>query len=183
MKLINNVKSIVEFNYSGIISLVINLLLIIILFGCAGTQIPLSPPGDVPVDKQLLGDWIEIDSKEDSIPDKMKVYQFNDNEYLLKYMWIDTTGQEMYLIRAFTTLVDDILFANVQCLGCDDDNDYAFFRYTLTNEGILKVLPVKTEFYCDPIFSTSAELFDFIKNHLDDNEIYEPETLFIRDKK
>lgn len=162
--------------------------MIVLFFGCSGSQVPISPPGDVSVDKQLLGDWIEIKNIEiqntvDTFPDKMKVYQFNEYEYLIKYMVIDTSGTETLLIRAFTTPVNDALFANVQCLGCDDDNDYAFFRYLLTNDGILKVWPVKTEYYGDPMFTESSELFDYMLNHLDNDEIYDSLTQFKKEKK
>jgi len=152
------------------------LVVVILLCGCAGSQVSLGPPGEVPVDNQLTGKWVQISGVTSDSSISMTVYRFNDYEYLLEYVM----NSETLLIRAFTTSIEGILFANVQCIGCDDDDDYIFFRYFLSEEGILKVRPVRTEYYQDPLFKSSQDLFHFIKDHLEDDKIYENEAQFRR---
>lgn len=131
-------------------------------------QVPLSMPGDIPVNQQLPGEWIEInwDAGETS---SITVCQFNEYEYLLKYFY----DSEWLLLRTYTTPIQDALFANVQCLGCDDDDDYVRFRYYYSDEQILKVRPVRNDLYGDPQFRTSRELVEFIQNHMQGDSIYE----------
>jgi len=152
----------------------------VILLGCAGSQVPLSPPGGVPVDPLLIGTWVQGDSQQSGNTDRLTVFQFNDYEYLLEYLEKDASISDLLRLRAYTTPVEGVLFANVQCVGCDDDNDFVFFRYSLTKEGALNVRPVKTELYKDPLFTSSQELLDYIRFHLDDDEIYEAGAQFVR---
>ena len=158
--------------------IMVNLTLGLFLISCAGSQVPLSPPGDVHVDRKMIGEWIENNKKSERESDKMIVYQFNKSEYLIEYLAVDTDSTELLRFRAYTTLINDVLFANLQCVECDDDYDYTFYRYELTEDGILIIRPVKTKLYEDPLFNSSRELIDFITNNINEDEIYEKESHF-----
>jgi len=105
--------------------------------------------------------------------EKMTIFQFKDYEYPIEYIPSDTNKDELLRLRAYTTTIDYILFANVKCDECDDDNDYVLFKYELTKEDNLLI---KTELYKDPLFTSSQELFDFIKDQMNNNEIYDEES-------
>ncbi|MFT4604531.1 MAG: hypothetical protein ACI9W4_001263 [Rhodothermales bacterium] len=69
----------------------IAVLFVLVLVGCEGSPYPLSAPGDVPVRSELLGNW-------------------------------QTTDEDMpSFYRMYESEVDGLRFANIQCLGCEEE--------------------------------------------------------------
>ncbi|NNE70189.1 MAG: hypothetical protein HKN29_07460, partial [Rhodothermales bacterium] len=98
------------------------LIVTLVLAGCDGSPEPLSLPGDAEIRPELLGAWTAED--EDGEVLMLQVAAFNDSEYLAI---MDGTEDDMDgYFRVWESLVDGDLFANIQCVGCDDDDGFLF---------------------------------------------------------
>ena len=163
-------------------------LLLASLFGCEGSKLPLGPADQAPVDQRLVGTWDLVPHPDDEERAWMHILQFNDHEYYLEYVaedddqdMISDGKADTLRFRAYATPIDDLLFANLQCLNCDE-RVYFFFRYELSGEDLLLVRQFAEEVYKEPIqtLETSDALRSFVRNHRNDEALYESERIAFR---
>ncbi len=145
----------------------------LVFCGCEGAQVPLSDP-DQPIDSRLIGTWdiIELPDGEDGT--HMEVIAFNKHEYYVE-MWEDGDDPDTLRMNVFSTPVDGVLFANIRCIDCDDDDDYFFFRYGIEADGVMTLQGVRDNLYDEVLnnFESSLDLLAFFQDNVGDPHFYE----------
>jgi hypothetical protein len=116
---------------------------VLFLIGCEASPYPLSVAGDSAIKAELLGDWRSVDEDGDEL--LLSVLGFNEFEYLAVVKTPDEEPPSFF--RMYESDVDGVLFANVQCLNCDeDDQEYLFGRLTI-DDGALHTQWLEDAFY------------------------------------
>ena len=143
--------------------------------GCEGAQVPLADP-DQPIDSSLIGTWDIIDLPEGDDATHMKVIAFNEHEYYVE-MWEDGDDADTLRMNVFSTPVDGILFANVRCIDCEDEDEYFFFRYDLDAGGVMTLQGVHENIYTEVLnnFESTKDLYTFFLDNVRDTNFYDDE--------
>ncbi|MFB3132933.1 MAG: hypothetical protein ACE10K_10475 [Rhodothermales bacterium] len=154
------------------------LVLFFVLCGCLESEVPLSSSDQSIIDPRLIGRWELIETEEDEGPAGMLVLQFNDHEYYVEYYYERDDGTvefpDTLRFRAYTTPIDGALFANLQCIGCDE-RTFIFYRYAVSEDGLLTVRAVEEELFKSATVETSEALYAFVKENLDKEALYDEE--------
>ena len=155
---------------------VILLMLMTAVSACYESPVPLGPSDAVPVSTELAGTWNQIDVPGDEDAAQLVVLPFNEYEYYLEFSCDSTTcdDPEVLRLRAFTTLVDGVPFANVQLIE-EDQRNYIFFRYELSDGETLSLRGVGGNLLSEK-FATPEALYEFVEEHLDQEELYEDDS-------
>lgn len=119
------------------------LILILLLAGCEASPYPISGPGDASVTSEFLGDWVATD--EDGAELSLTVLPFNEFEYLAIVSAPDEDGPSHF--RMYESDVDGLLFANIQCLDCDDDDEEFMFGRLAIIDQAMNTQWLEDEFY------------------------------------
>lgn len=156
------------------VSLVLTIFLL--LAGCYDSEVPMAPVKDAVFDTKLIGRWKAIDLENDTAA-KMVILKFNDREYFVKHkVWEKkdwSVSAEVYLCRAYTIMVDDVAFCNVQYISSNekDKRPFMFFRYSFSKDGILTWQWVSNDLIKKKI-KTSKGLYEFIKKNKNNEKLY-----------
>ncbi|MFC2171795.1 hypothetical protein ACFLU6_04085 [Acidobacteriota bacterium] len=160
-------------------SLVWSLLIIALVFGGCPyeSKIPLSTPDKARIDKKLLGEW-ECEDKWEGKDVFLLITKRGKHEYSMVF----EGGSDTYRISAFTTVIDGQKFLNLWEIEPEQENpEYLFVRYTVKKKR-LTLRIVEDELF-EPDFESSADLYRFIRDHLDDESLYGEAMVFKRKKK
>lgn len=114
----------------------------LVLTGCEGSPQPLSAPGDLDIRPELLGEWHAED--EDGEVSVLQVLPFNESEYLAI---LDAPDEEMDgYFRVWESDVDGEIWANIQCVGCDEEEGFLLARLSSDSE-TMRISWVVDDFY------------------------------------
>jgi hypothetical protein len=150
----------------------------VILSGCQGARVPLGEADESEVDRDLAGSWFSTETSDEGDYAHLQIAVFNEHEYSVD-VWEDGDDDDRETLRAFTTPVGGVLFANVHCVECDDENEYFFFRFELTGDGNLVVRGLETNLYSSVLhrFESSEDLKAYVLKHVDDESFYDDELM------
>ena len=156
----------------------VSLVLTIFLFltGCYDSEVPMAPVRDAVFDAKLIGKWKQIDTKDDETS-HMVILNFNDREYFVRFKLMEkkdwSVSAEVYLCRAYTTMVDGVAFFNVQYISSNekDKRPFMFFRYSISKDGILTWRWINNNLIKTKI-KASKELYVFIKKNMNNEKLY-----------
>lgn len=153
-----------------------------VLCGCEGARVPLASSEGAPMDLRLIGRWEATGLEDGEDPQRLLVLQFNEHEYYLEYIAEDSDESldlpDTLRFRAYTTPIERALFANVQCIDCED-RLFLLFRYALSEDGRLTVNVVSEDVY-ETDFEASEALYAFIRENKDREALYEQTVTFRR---
>ena len=151
------------------------------LAGCYEAKIPMKEKADK-FAPELLGHWIEVmpaggaaDPLKSSTPSEIVIDAGGPEEYSIRHQ--NSMG-EVSRFRAFIVMVNDVPFLNAQVTEGEADmvGKYFFFRYAI-NEGRLELRMVSDRFIKQQ-FATSEELYNFIRENLENAKLCEDAVLF-----
>lgn len=152
------------------------------LGSCYESKVPMGVSRDSTIDENLIGKWkgkVKRAVTQDEVDAEMLILKFNDDEYYVGYKM----GKEGYLdhfnIRAYTVIVDGVPFLNAQNIDDieEDERTFTFFTYSISQDGVLTLKMVSDDFVRTD-FKSSAELYEFIKTNLNNEELYERPIIF-----
>jgi hypothetical protein len=152
---------------------------LMLLAGCPyESDLPLSPPSEAVMDKDLIGTWTTAD-KDDS-PGTLTIVPFNDHEVLIVIEEKGGTKREM--LRAFTTPIGKERFLNIQ--GIEEPYDkrkWVYLNYSVTKDTLTYRI-VCDSFLKDRISkaSTSKEIYQVIRENLSNKDLYDKEETTLR---
>jgi len=152
------------------------LAIFILLAGCYDSEVPMAPVNEAIFDAKLIGKWKQIDTKDDEMS-HMMILNFNDREYFVRFEIMEkrnwSVSTDVYLCRAYTIMVDDVAFCNVQYLSSNekDKKPFMFFRYSFSKDGILTWRWVSNDLIKKKIKS-SKDLYKFIKKNMNNEKLY-----------
>lgn len=121
---------------------------VLIFTGCEGSKYPLSDPADSSIDERMLGSW-QYQAEESEDDSFVNIFAFNDTQYYVE-SWEEGDEDEMLRMNVFTTDIDGILFANLRCINCEDEDEdkpYLFLKYELISDDHLKVQLIDDDEY------------------------------------
>ena len=150
--------------------------ILFIIAGCYDSEVPMAPVKDAVFDAKLIGKWKQIDTKDDETS-HMVILNFNDREYFVRFKLMEkkdwSVSAEVYLCRAYTIMVDDVGFCNVQYISSNekDKRPFMFFRYSISKDGILTWRWISNDLIKTKI-KTSKELYVFIKKNMNNEKLY-----------
>lgn len=130
---------------------------------------------EVPVDVRLEGYWQSIDDDKDEA--NVRIWVFNEYEYYVEWE-MEEEGPEVMRLRAFSTEVNEMLFANMVCVGCgDDEPEWFFFRYELESPDILVLQGVRDEHYRGHMTEMTSirEIRDYVESQSSQADFFEDE--------
>jgi hypothetical protein len=140
-----------------------------VMGGCYTSKVPLGDSHESKIEPKLLGDWT---GQMDSDTVRVVVRQFDDHEYYISFAFNDKPAA---LTRAYSVTVGGVPFMNMQNIGAVDENDriFIFARYEVTPDGELVVrLLNKDPLLGDRQFESSEAFRQFVKEHLDEEQLY-----------
>ena len=148
----------------------------LIFSGCEGSKFPLSDPSDSSIDERFIGSWGMLEPDEDGGASFLNIFAFNEHEYYVEG-WDKGDEDEMMRLNAFSTEIDDVWFANIQCINCDEDESgYFFFKYNLNPQDELLVYGINEDFYDELKESESIRsVRSFIRKRMGDADFLEDE--------
>ena len=156
------------------VSLTLTLALMLSLCGCYVSKVPMASSANSDLDPNLIGKWEKIVTEKDPTPVEMLVLQFNDNEYYAEYR----DANELLRFRAYIVRVGEVPFINVQNIE-GDERSFIFVRYSVGEDGVLTLRELSNDFVKSE-FETSEKLYDFIKNNLKEDQLYDETGRFKR---
>ena len=158
----------------------------IVLTGCEGALAPMGSSDEVKLDERLLGTWIGVGDNEDDVT-VMTISAINDFEYAITYREEGEEEDETLSLRAFTSLVGGIQFANITCLSCEEDTedeeDWLFFAFELESNDALVATAINNDVYNEGLseLTETDQVRAYILSHLNDANFFEEdEGRFIR---
>lgn len=155
------------------VSLAFALALMVFLCGCYVSKIPMASSANSELDPNLIGKWERIVTEKDPTPVEMLVLQFNDNEYYAEYR----DANELLRFRAYIVKIEEVPFINVQDIK--EDRSFIFVRYSVGEDGVLTLRKVSEDFVKSE-FETSEALYEFIKNNMNEDRLYDEADRFKR---
>lgn len=169
-------------------SLVLLSLLLLFVFGCYESEIPLSEP-TLKINPKLLNYWTgTFEAAGDTRLSKIGIFQFNEKEYLIfgtsktiKTMDPSCEGYtNSFLFRGFVTEIGDMKIMNLQNL-CED-RTYIFFKYNITDNGTLRIQMLSggaidsplydNKLKTDKKFNTPEEFRNFIEENIKNKNLF-----------
>jgi hypothetical protein len=138
------------------------------LSGCPFTSpTPLSDPGTARPDPLLAGTW-KTQDPETGEWNELSILPFNEHEMV--GFAPDRNGGKTDAFRVFSTVIAGESFLNFQELGGKDEGWY-YARYQIDGER-LRLKIVDDGLFEKRRFSSSADLREFIRQHLSDPLLY-----------
>ncbi len=155
-------------------SLGLTLVISSLLFLCAcpyESEFPLSKCSEAVIDKQLIGQW-RLEPKDGEEGGIITVYRFNDHEYLISARGEDETTE--MVMRAFGTSIEGQTFLNVQTINNpgEQNRPWHLVHYSLS-ENKLVYNVVEDDLFKEKHFTSSNELYTFVKKNLKQKELYD----------
>ncbi len=159
--------------------LVLTALIILALQSCIDLGIymsdfPLSSPESSVRIPGITGKWEKIsDKREESGFDTLEFILFNNSEYIIR----SGESVDKSLLRAFSTNISGTHFLNIQSLS-ESEKEFVFCKYNISEKNVLTIHFIgDTVFKSDPP-STSKKLRKFIKNNLNNPDLFNKEMKF-----
>ncbi|MDA1028369.1 MAG: hypothetical protein O3B41_04860 [Bacteroidetes bacterium] len=155
-----------------------------VLTGCEGAKAPLGAAGEVALDNRLIGTWIggNEDGEEASL---LSISPLGETEYALVYKEANENESEEMHLRAFASSVNGVLFANITCIDCDeeeneakDEEEWYFFTYSLeSDDEVLVARALVNEVYKEGLIdlTDSAQIREYVAAHMSDQSFFEEE--------
>ena len=145
-----------------------------LLFLCAcpyESEFPLSKCSEAVIDKQLIGQW-RLEPKDGEEGGIITIYQFNDHEYLISARGEDEVTE--MVMRAFGTSIEGQTFLNVQTINkpAEQKRPWHLVHYSLP-ENKLVYNVVEDDLFKEKQFTSSTELYTFVKKNLKRKELYD----------
>lgn len=142
--------------------------LIPLLSGCPyESDFPLTPSGEAVIDNALVGEW-ELAEKQDGPPNAMSILPFNERELVI--VGTERGKEEVGLLRAISSAVDGELFLSVQEVSSKGAKRWALVNYRVVGDRLF--LRIVDEALFSKRFDSSADLRDFVREHLNDPALY-----------
>jgi len=135
------------------------------------SDVPLNSSGSEPADMRLVGNWEKVlkNNKSSGI-EALEFILFSENEYVLR----SGEGVNNNLIRAFITKISGISFLNFQDLS-ETKRQYVFCKYSIKDNSELILNFVSDTLFDSDKPETSRKLRKFIKNNLENPELFHKE--------
>ena len=135
------------------------------------SEFPLGKCSEAVIDKQLIGQW-KLEPKDGEEGGIITIYRFNDHEYLISARGDDeTTGMVM---RAFGTSIDGQTFLNVQIIDKPREKRRPWYLvHYILSENKLVYNVVEDDLFKKKHFTSSKELYAFVKKNLKQKELYD----------
>jgi len=148
----------------------------LITSGCESAIIPMGDSDDVPVDHRLVGQWVSEMEDEDRV--FLDVWAFNETEYYVEWTE-EEEDSETARLRAFATDVKDMMFLNVTCVACDDDEqgDWYFVEYDVDQDEVLRLNLIEDNHYRDAMgdMTRARDIRNYIKKHMNEADFFDDE--------
>ncbi|MCK5683748.1 hypothetical protein KAJ27_06490 [bacterium] len=140
---------------------------VLLMQGCPyASTISLEVPGNSTINQALLGEWEYNQEGIDGIG-TLKIYKFNEREYLLEASEKDET----VFCRVFETLIEGVSFLNIQQIGPgNEENEFVFTKYYIQFDKLYLV--TLEDNVLKEQFNTSTEFMEFVKSHIDNPELF-----------
>lgn len=121
---------------------------ILVLAGCTGAAVPLGEPDPALFEEAAQGSWVSLPDSLGENDDRMylRLFRFNEAEYYAEVRTDDDEPGEWMRLRIYPTELEGVMFANIQCVGCDDP-DWFFFTWEMRPDGRMDVTALKDDFY------------------------------------
>lgn len=155
-----------------------------ILTGCEGAKAPLGTAGEVSLDNRLMGTWISSDEDGEDAS-LLSISPLGDTEYALVYKEANEEESEEMHLRAFASSVNGVLFANITCIDCNeeeneakDEKEWYFFTYSLESDEVLVATALNDEVYKEGLMdlTNSAQIREYVAAHMSDESFFEEES-------
>jgi len=147
-------------------------LMCLCLYGCPyESEFPLSPSSEAKIDKELIGKWkFQCEKEEQS--GAITIYQFNEHEYLI--LLKEEGEEDIDLIRAFGTTIDEHKFLNVQDINSANakEREWFFVNYSVFNDKLI-LKYVEDRIFENKIINSSQELYKLMKENLNNKDLYD----------
>ena len=147
-------------------------LVFLCLCGCPyESEFPLSPSSEAKIDKELIGKWkFQCEKEEQS--GTITIYQFNEHEYLI--LLKEEGEEDIDLMRAFGTTIDDHKFLNTQDINSANakEREWFFVNYSVFNDRLV-LKYVEDRIFENKIINSSQELYQLMKENLSNKELYD----------
>lgn len=154
---------------------------VIYLLTNCGSKVPIADASKAVEDDRIVGCWIPLENHENEKADFL-AFKFNEKEYLIELRSTkfkqQTIERDTTHARAYIVKVLDKPFLNVQLIDSlnIDERRYFFYNYQFKNDSTMMVQGLKG---IDSIsinnFEHSKDLYEFIKNNIDNPNLYEEE--------
>ena len=157
----------------GLIALLFCVLLLPLLCGCPyETEVPLSTPSRAKIDKELIGCWKSEPMNEEEKPGIVVFCPFNDHEFIAVTRETKEEEDDIDLMKAFVTILDDTKFLNVQELDLEpEEKKWLLVEYSVSGDYL--TLRVVDDKLFKQTFTTSRALRKFLKDNLKNPELYQ----------
>ena len=146
--------------------------LLLLLCACPyESEFPLSKCSEAVIDKQLIGQW-QLEPKDGEEGGIITIYRFNDHEYLISARGEDETTE--MVMRAFGTSIEGQTFLNVQTINKpgEQKRPWHLVHYSLSaNKLVYNV--VEDDLFKEKQFTSSEELYTFVKKNLKQKALYD----------
>ncbi len=151
----------------------------LLLCGCPlSTTLPLGPSIDAPMDSRIVGKWVFMedagDTKEAAA---LSILPFNEHEY---YAEVIEKGRTTDRYRAYLTVIEGVPFLNVQEIREDPARRTFMFVKVSVSENTLALAVVEDTLASKKKPSTSDELRQFIREHIENPSLYDTPMKFRR---
>jgi hypothetical protein len=135
------------------------------------SEFPLSKCSEAVIDNQLIGQW-KLEPKEGEEEGIITIYRFNDHEYLISARGKEETTD--MVMRAFGTRIEGQTFLNVQTINKPGEKRRPWYLvpYSLS-ENKLVYNVVEDDLLKEKQFTSSEELYTFVKKNLKQKELYD----------
>lgn len=150
----------------------------LLLTGCYDSTIPISPAEDAQLDERISGRWIATDPNNEAQSVSIMALPFDDHQYYIEYCCdsgempgAPVSEVDTLRFRMHTSWVEGTAFANLYLLHDNEDQLYIYMRYTVSDDGEL-IMQTLAEDLFDEDLETSQALYDFIRQHLDNEKLY-----------
>ncbi len=141
----------------------------LVLTGCEGAGAPLGEPDEMAVDMAVTGTWYAAGEGDDAA--WLRIWAFNDHEYYVEWETQDDEDDTARM-RVFSSDLDTYLFANMQCVNCDEDDrrEWFFFQYELESPDVLLIRGIEDAHYSDAMaqMTRSRDVRQYVERHMGD---------------
>lgn len=146
--------------------------LVFLLTGCPlESKYSLSENHSARMDQRLLGKWVDA-SSDNSAKGVLSIYRFNENEYYIEAMDLDTNKIDRY--GGFLTLIDNVPILNVHEVY---DNvtpiDYMYIKIALSADDKLTFFIIQDSLLAGRYVSSRNDLLYYIRTNINNSKLYD----------
>ncbi len=139
-----------------------------LLWGCPyESDFPLTPASEAVIDSVLIGEW-EPAGEQDELPGLISILPFNERELVI--VGAERGKEDVGLLRAISSAVDNELFLSVQEVSSKGRKRWSLVNYRVVGDRLL--LRIVDEALFSRTLESSSDLRDFVRAHLNNPELY-----------